>query len=36
MLSGVLPRDEAIAIWKKTIVKNFTKKGKDVVDKNLR
>jgi pyruvate-ferredoxin/flavodoxin oxidoreductase len=35
MLSGVLPEAEAIAIWRKTIVKTFKKKGESVVNKNL-
>ena len=35
MLSGVLPKDQAIEIWKKTIIKTFTKKGQEVVNKNL-
>jgi len=35
MLSGVLPKDKAIEIWRKTIVKTFKKKGESVVNKNL-
>lgn len=35
MLSGVLPTERAIEIWKKTIIKTFTKKGQKVVDMNL-
>jgi len=35
MLSGVLPQDKAIAIWRKTIEKTFKKKGQAVIDKNL-
>lgn len=35
MLSGVLPVDKAIEIWKKTIVKTFTRKGQKVVDMNI-
>ncbi|CAL5970181.1 Pyruvate-flavodoxin_oxidoreductase 4 [Hexamita inflata] len=35
MLSGVLPQEKAIEIWKKTIVKTFKKKGESVVNKNL-
>lgn len=27
MLSGVIPKEEAIAIWRKTIIKTFKKKG---------
>lgn len=35
MLSGVLPQEKAIQIWKKTIEKTFKKKGADVINKNL-
>nr|ABW76111.1 pyruvate:ferredoxin oxidoreductase [Retortamonas sp. Vale] len=35
LLSGVLPADDAIEIWKKTIIKTFSKKGEDVVRKNI-
>ena len=35
LLSGVLPADKAIEIWKKTIVKTFSKKGEAVVQKNI-
>ncbi len=34
-LSGVLPRDEAIAQIKKAIQKTYASKGQDVVDKNF-
>jgi len=34
-ISGVLPRDEAIAQIKKSIEKTYGKKGKDVVEKNF-
>ncbi|SFJ05336.1 pyruvate:ferredoxin (flavodoxin) oxidoreductase [Celeribacter neptunius] len=34
-LSGVLPRDEAIAKIKHAIEKTYTKKGRDVVEKNF-
>jgi pyruvate-ferredoxin/flavodoxin oxidoreductase len=35
MLSGVIEKDKAIDIWKKTIKKTFGKKGDDVVNKNI-
>ncbi|MEJ2274511.1 MAG: pyruvate:ferredoxin (flavodoxin) oxidoreductase, partial [Woeseiaceae bacterium] len=35
-LSGVLPRDEAIAQIKKAIEKSYQRKGQDVVEKNYR
>lgn len=35
LLSGVLPQEEAITIWKKTIEKTFKKKGQKVVDMNI-
>ena len=35
-LSGVLPRDEAIAQIKKAIEKTYRRKGQDVVEKNYR
>jgi pyruvate-ferredoxin/flavodoxin oxidoreductase len=35
MLSGVLPQDKAIEIWRKVIYKTFHKKGDAVVNKNL-
>ncbi len=34
-LSGVLPREEAIAAIKKTIEKTYAKKGKAIIDKNF-
>jgi len=36
VLSGVLPKELAIEIWRKTIVKTFTRKGESVVGKNLK
>lgn len=35
MLSGVLPQEKAIDIWRHTIEKTFKKKGADVINKNL-
>lgn len=35
MLSGVLPQEKAIQIWRKTIEKTFKKKGAEVINKNL-
>lgn len=35
-LSGVLPREEAIAAIKKAIEKTYSKKGKAVIDKNFK
>ena len=35
LLSGVLPIDEAITIWKNTIIKTFKKKGEAVVNQNI-
>ncbi|MBF0619164.1 MAG: pyruvate:ferredoxin (flavodoxin) oxidoreductase [Candidatus Omnitrophica bacterium] len=35
-ISGVLPKDEAIAQIKKSIVKAYGKKGQDVVDQNFK
>ena len=34
-LAGVIPKDEAIALIKKTITKTYAKKGQHVVDKNF-
>ena len=35
-ISGVLPEDQAIDLIKKYIKKTYTKKGQDVVDKNIK
>ncbi|TNJ29398.1 Pyruvate-flavodoxin oxidoreductase [Giardia muris] len=35
LLSGVLPSEEAIKIWRDTIVKTFKRKGEKVVNQNL-
>ncbi|KAH0575862.1 Pyruvate-flavodoxin oxidoreductase 3 [Spironucleus salmonicida] len=35
LLSGVLPADQAVEIWKKTIIKTFQKKGDAIVNQNL-
>lgn len=35
-ISGVLPEDEALALIKDSIVKTYSKKGKDIVDANIR
>lgn len=35
MLSGVIPQDKAISIWKKTIEKTYKRKGAEVINKNL-
>nr|WHT24065.1 ferredoxin/flavodoxin-dependent pyruvate dehydrogenase [Giardia intestinalis] len=35
LLSGVLPSDQAIDIWKKTVIKTFSRKGEKVVNMNL-
>ncbi len=35
-ISGILPEDQAIELIKKYITKTYTKKGQDVVDKNIK
>lgn len=35
-ISGVLPEDEAVELIKKSIVKTYSRKGQDVVDKNIK
>lgn len=35
MLSGVLPQEKAIELWRHTIEKMFKKKGAEVINKNL-
>ncbi|KAH0575808.1 Pyruvate-flavodoxin oxidoreductase 4 [Spironucleus salmonicida] len=35
LLSGVLPSEQAVEIWKKTIIKTFKKKGDAIVNQNL-
>ena len=34
-ISGILPKDEAIKAIKESIIKTYTKKGQDLVDKNI-
>ena len=36
LISGILPRDEAIKLIKDSIIKTYGKKGQDIVDMNLR